>query len=54
MAMAMAITRHEIGDVTMIIPADNCIALKQGSDMIFITIDEAREIAARIDEANHV
>jgi hypothetical protein len=46
----MANQRHKIGNVTVIIPADNCIALTQGSDMVFITIDEARQIAALIDE----
>jgi hypothetical protein len=42
--------RHEIGDTILIKTADNSIALKQGSDMIFISIDELKEIAKTVDE----
>lgn len=47
----MAYTRHEVGDISLIQISDNDFAIKQGSNMLFISIDEAREIAAIIDEA---
>lgn len=49
--MTTTTKKHEIGSVTLIETGDNNFALKQGSDMIFISIDEAREIAAHIEEA---
>ena len=42
----MTHTRHEVGDMSLIQTSDNDFAIKQGSNMIFISIDEAREIAA--------